>query len=71
MRDLVMEFFKDDTLELEPKLNHVKFHVPVELCMVESPHPSMQACFERPFPWVKHSLLSFASSLLSDIMTWH
>ncbi len=65
-----MEFFQDENLD--PKLNHVKFHVfgkPACGASVESSHPTVQACFALPFPWVQGSLLPFLSSPLSDILT--
>jgi hypothetical protein len=72
MRDLVMEFFDEDTLD--PKLNHVKFHVFGKPAghggaIVESSHPTMQACSALPFHWVKSTLLPFMSSPLSDTLT--
>jgi hypothetical protein len=54
MRDLVVGFFEDNTLD--PKINHIKFHVsgsPAGGPIMESDHPTMQACFALPFPWVK------------------
>jgi hypothetical protein len=60
MKELVMEFFEKETLDL--KLNHIKFHVfgkPAGGAIVESSHPTMQACFAQPFPWVNGTLLPF------------
>jgi hypothetical protein len=66
MRNLFMEFFEEDTLD--PKLNHVKFHVfgkPAGGAILETSHPT----FAQTFPWVKGTLLPFVSSPLSDILT--
>ncbi len=63
MRNPFMEFFEEDTLD--PKLNHVKFHVfgkPAGGAILESSHPTMRACFAQTFPWVKGTLLPFVSS---------
>jgi hypothetical protein len=48
MRDLVVDLFEDETLD--PKLNHIKFHVfgkPAGGAIVVSSHPTvtMQVCF--------------------------
>jgi hypothetical protein len=61
--------FEDETLD--PKINHVKFHVfgkPAGGPIMESSHPTMQVSFALPFPWVKGTLLPFVSSPLSYIL---